>query len=336
VDLDGDGIKDVLSGSSPGEIYFFKGRPGGKFDAPVKLKNKDGKTINPGGGIQSNTASQILVAGEASFEDKDGKRYIVYNDQRVEIKPGQQAGITGTRSAVCVADLNGDGKLDLLIGNSSGDVYCILNEGDAKNWSFGNEQHLLANGQPLKAASSLSAPCLADWNGDGKLDLLVGEQDGSVSWYPNTGAFDPKTKLPLFAAGRLLVPKGNYGDDSTEPVRGTRAKICVADWNGDGRLDLLVGDFSTQKAKLPTPTPQQKAEYDKAQAQIKELQPKYDAAVQKYMEANKNDKLTADERQKLIKDLTEISTQMSQFQAKLPQETERHGWVWLYTRKPAK
>ena len=26
-----------------------------------------------------------------------------------------------------------------------------------------------------------------------------------------------------------------------------RAKVCVADWNGDGRLDLLVGDFATQK-----------------------------------------------------------------------------------------
>jgi hypothetical protein len=336
VDLDGDGIKDVVSGSSPGEIYFFKGRTGSKFDAPVKLRNKDGKLINVGGGIQSNTDTQILVAGDASFEEKDGKCYIVYNDQRIEMKPNQQAGITGTRSAVCVADLNGDGKLDLIIGNSNGGVFCVLNEGDAKNWKFGNEQPLLANGQPVKAASSLSAPCRADWDGDGKPDLLVGEEDGSVSWYRNTGAFDPKTRLPVFAAGRVLVPKGNLGADSTEPTRGIRAKICVADWNGDGRPDLLLGDLSQQKAILSEPTAQQKAEYDKAQAQIKELQPKYDAAMQKYVDTRSNAKLTANERQKAEKEFIELSSQMSTLQAKLPRETETHGWVWLFTRKPAK
>jgi hypothetical protein len=37
---------------------------------------------------------------------------------------------------------------------------------------------------------------------------------------------------------------------STEPTRGVRAKVCVADYNGDGLPDLLVGDFTNQK-RLP-------------------------------------------------------------------------------------
>ena len=49
MDLDGDGITDVLSGSWPGELFFFRGR--GKvdgvpqFEPPIKLKDKNNKTI---------------------------------------------------------------------------------------------------------------------------------------------------------------------------------------------------------------------------------------------------------------------------------------------------
>jgi len=41
----------------------------------------------------------------------------------------------------------------------------------------------------------------------------------------------------------------NYSDAPTEPVRGGRSKLCVTDWNGDGLIDLLVGDVSYQKPK---------------------------------------------------------------------------------------
>ena len=47
MDFDGDGIGDILSGSYPGELYFFKGKGKGEFAAPVKLQ-RDGKAINLG------------------------------------------------------------------------------------------------------------------------------------------------------------------------------------------------------------------------------------------------------------------------------------------------
>ena len=55
MDLDGDGHLDLLSGSWPGELFFFRGGPERTFAAPVKLKDKDGKTINIGGGIRRTT-----------------------------------------------------------------------------------------------------------------------------------------------------------------------------------------------------------------------------------------------------------------------------------------
>ena len=48
MDLDGDGRTDIISGSWPGEIYFFRRQSDGKFAAGVTLKGLDGKPINVG------------------------------------------------------------------------------------------------------------------------------------------------------------------------------------------------------------------------------------------------------------------------------------------------
>ena len=49
MDLNNDGHKDIISGSWPGEIFFFKGKGNGKFTAPEMIKNKEGEYINIGG-----------------------------------------------------------------------------------------------------------------------------------------------------------------------------------------------------------------------------------------------------------------------------------------------
>ena len=71
MDLDGDGHPDMLSGSWPGEIFLFRGGPGRTFAPPIKLKDKDGKTINVGGGLRKDSGDMILVAGDARFEKTD-------------------------------------------------------------------------------------------------------------------------------------------------------------------------------------------------------------------------------------------------------------------------
>ncbi len=337
VDLDGDGINDVVSGSWPGEIFYFKGLGRGQFDGRIKLQDKAGKSINIGGGIQRNDDRELLIAGDAEFERKEGKQYIVYEGEWIEFKPGQQGGITGTASAVCVVDLNKDGALDLIVGTIRGGVHFVPNEGTTKAWAFGKDQQIAAGGKPIQVGAQ-AGPCIADWDGDGKPDLLVGAGDGSVTLYRNTGEIDQQTKLPMFAAGRVLVPKAApavYGPGApAEARRGSRAKICVADWNGDGRPDLLLGDLAVQKPDLPEPTAEQKAEHEKARAQIKELQPRYDKAAQKYFNS-RGTELTTQEREAVQKEFMELMQQMQALRNKLPREYEQHGWVWLFERKPA-
>ena len=189
-DLDGDGRTDLVSGSWPGELHWFRRKPNGTYATAQTLRTSNG-TLN---------------AGKAS--------------------------------AIAVADWDGDRDLDLIIGNIEGQVLLAINEGDPQQPVFGRAVPLSAGGRGIKVDSD-AGPHVADWDGDGRQDLLVGAGSGAVRWYRNTGT----AMKPALAAEVTLL------DDSAIQVTGTpkrsagRSKPAVADWDGDGRPDLLVGDF---------------------------------------------------------------------------------------------
>lgn len=147
----------------------------------------------------------------------------------------------GRASTVAVADWNGDGKLDLIIGNIDGDVFVVLNEGTPQKPVWGRAQPLKADGKNIKADGTRAGPFVADWDGDGKLDLILGCGSGKVVWYRNTGT----AQKPQLTLGGTLVEAATdkRADTGGTPKRsGSTAKVWVADWNGDGRPDLIVGD----------------------------------------------------------------------------------------------
>ena len=331
MDLDGDGIPDLISGSWPGEIFFFRGKGKGQFEAPIKLKDKFGKTINVGGGLRKDSGDMILVAGDAKFEETDKGQVIIYEGERIPVPADKQAGITGTASTVHAVDWDGDGLIDLLVGDIGGSVYLLRNEGTREKYAFGKAEQLQAGGKPLRVHGD-AGPFACDWDGDGKLDLLVGSGDGSVWFYRNIGT----GKVPKLAAGFQLVPPGeaHFGADAPkEPRRGIRAKVCAVDWNGDGRLDLLVGDFTTQKPNLPEPTPAEKAKHDEVRKKLEGVQKRFGELVSKSFGPNRaKDKK---EQDAVRKELQEISQQMQTLSSQLPPEYENHGWVWLFLRRPA-
>jgi hypothetical protein len=328
-DLDGDGHVDLLSGSWPGEIHFFKGGPGRTFAAPVKLKHKTGKSINVGGGPRKSGTDMILVAGDATFEDTEKGRFIVYDGERIEIPEGCEGGITGTASAVHAVDWDGDKDLDLLVGEIRGGVHLVSNEGTPTAPAFGKATQLRFGLMLPVQVSGDAGPFTADWDGDGDLDLLVGSGDGSVVLFRNAGALPPRLGPP-----EQLVPPSSsgYGDKApTEPMPGHRTKVCAADWNGDGRLDLLVGDFATQKAVRPEPTPEERAEHERIQKECDETMGRYRELWAKVSGPTR----VKDEAEgkKAAEELSAVQRKLQELSAKLPRKTESHGWVWLYLRR---
>ncbi|MBN2182653.1 MAG: VCBS repeat-containing protein [Sedimentisphaerales bacterium] len=312
---------DLISGSWPGEIFFFKGGPDHNFAAPEMIEDKDGNIINIGGGIQEKS-NQILITGNAKFEQTEEGTFVYYRGRKIENTPEKPIGITGSASAVSVADWDGDGDFDLIVGTIRGKVYLIPNEGTAESFAFGKEQQ-------IASVSSRAGPYAADWEGDGDLDLLVGADDGSVSLFSNTGS----SNSPELASAVQLVPPGRSMDRSRvskEVARGSRSKICVTDWNGDGLLDLLVGDFCLQKPDLPEPTAEEKAEYDRIRKELEPIQQRFGELIQK-LDGPSRVK-TKEEMEKIQKEIKEVREKMTELSSKLPDEYERHGWVWLFLR----
>ena len=140
----------------------------------------------------------------------------------------------GYNSSPVFADINGDGKLDLFIGEYYGTVSWYKNDGTtgAPVWTP-KGQLKDASGATIDVGYN-SVPVLADMNGDGKLDLFVGEYYGTISWFRNDGT----------AGAPVWTSMGQLKDASATAIDvGYSSSPVFADMNGDGKLDLLIGEY---------------------------------------------------------------------------------------------
>jgi VCBS repeat-containing protein len=136
-------------------------------------------------------------------------------------------------SAPTLADIDGDGDFDAIVGEFNGMLKYYKNTGTVTNPVY-TEQTDTANPFNSIDVESRSAPTLADIDGDGDFDAIVGEASGTLKYYKNTGT----VTNPVYTEQTGTANPFNSIDV------GSYSKPTFADIDGDGDKDLIVGEAS--------------------------------------------------------------------------------------------
>ena len=212
VDYDGDGRTDLMVGLDDWGYYGWDDG----FDARGNWKRGPlhGRVfILPNVGTEKRPNYGVSMTLEA-----DGEPINVYGNPMPNM-----------------ADFDGDGDLDLICGEFLDGFTYFENRGTRTKPVFRSRGYLENAGEKIRMHVQMITPTAIDWDNDGDVDLIVGDEDGRVALVENQGVEKgaPKFSKPQYFSqfardlkfGALVTPVG-------------------VDWDSDGDEDLVCGNTS--------------------------------------------------------------------------------------------
>ena len=285
VDNDNDGDLDLAVGGANGTIAYYENTGTAELPeyhvaaSPFSFVDVYTNSTPVFGNLDGDGDAELLVGGmryEYSPDDEEWTQEgrVFYYDKITESAASKFVARTGKANPLpfeirdgpskpTLGDLDDDGDLDLVVGDNKGALFYYKNVGNATKpvfvdmfvhdlvicenlASYGycqsnpdamvNCYGVCHGGNPLHGVSldngeSDAAPTLVDFDGDGNLDLVVGDNDGRVYYFANTGTAN--------------APQFDRVADGLNPFTvvnvGSWSAPAVGDIDGDGDADLVVG-----------------------------------------------------------------------------------------------
>lgn len=211
-DLNNDGFPDfAVANQGSHDISIILGQDGGIFGEVTEFPAGFGPAVIRSGDFNDDGAPDLVTANQGAFPEVGGISLLIGNGDgsfqpAVELSPGNT-------NAVAVADVNADGRDDIIQAPF---------EPSALNILLGNGDSTFQDPLPIGLASSAASLAVADFNGDQHLDIAAGIQSGlTVLSGDGTGAFQPSQEVVF-------------------PSNGITFQTDVGDFDGDGDLDIVT------------------------------------------------------------------------------------------------
>ena len=243
--IDGDNKIDLVVGETRGTLKYFLNE---STTSTITFTEKTSSTDNPFYGLD------IGGASKPSFDDFDGDgkldlvlgrsggnlafylnesttSSIIFTSKTISKNPfgGFDAGYYAVPT---IADIDGDSDLDLVVGESEGNLKYLLNESTENTVSFTEKTGNTDNPFNVFDVGKNSVPTFADVDGDNDLDLVVGESEGTLKYFLNESTTNTIT----------FTEKTSTDNPFNGLDAGLRSSPTFIDIDGDNDFDLVMSE----------------------------------------------------------------------------------------------
>jgi len=219
-DLNGNGTADLaVANNQDNNVSILLGNTNGTFSAasPASVAVGTKPTGVAIANLNGDTFPDLAVTNAPPGANTNGSVSILTGNGNGTFTAGTPVTVAQQPSAVVARDLNGDGKVDLVVANQGGNSISV---------ALGNGNGTFGTPSSIAVGSGPSALAAGDLNGDGKLDLVVAN-----------GGANTVSILLGNGSGRFSAASGSPVTVGTNP----RA-VALGDLNGDGLTDLAVAN----------------------------------------------------------------------------------------------
>ncbi|MDP4117549.1 MAG: T9SS type A sorting domain-containing protein, partial [Bacteroidota bacterium] len=181
VDLNNDGQLDIVSGSLGGKLFCYINNNGSFTQNTTMFSSVDvsGFSAPAFGDINGDGNIDMLVGAETG---SNSKFYMNSGNNNFVVNDTMMAGVVfPSQTRPVFADVDGDGDLDLVMGNAWGDIYYYENTGNKLHPVWTKNDTLFAS----IGVKQMASPGFANLFHTGRKDFVIGEYDGNFSLYKN-------------------------------------------------------------------------------------------------------------------------------------------------------